>query len=267
MRDKSNHTFMILAYKESPYLEQCIVSLLKQTVKNEILLSTSTPSAFLDKISEKYHIPLIVNGSSEGIASDWSFALNNSQTKYVTLAHQDDIYLPQYTEQCLSAAEKIKTNLITFTNYYELFDGKLRKYNFLLLIKRMMLFPFYILTENIALPLLKKWMLSLGNPICCPAIMYNKENIGQFEFDAAFSIDLDWEASLRLAKMTGDFIYIKKKLFIRRIHKDSETFVSLSNKKRQSEDRLIFDKLWPRLAAVILSKAYSIAYKSNEVDK
>lgn len=260
MKDKPLHTFVILAYKESLYLEECLWSLLEQTLKSEIIISTSTPSAFLENTAEKYHIPLIINKKSEGIASDWSFAYQQGTTRYITLAHQDDIYAPQYTEHCISAAEKINTNLITFTDYRELFDGQLRTYNLLLL---MMLFPYYIFKQNLSSPFLKKLMLSPGNPVCCPSIMYNKERIGQFQFNPAFSMNLDWEASLRLAEMKGDFIYIKKKLFVRRIHRESESTYALKNNKRQLEDQMLLNKLLPKPVARMLSNIYSVAYKSN----
>jgi glycosyltransferase involved in cell wall biosynthesis len=263
MRGKSDHTFVILAYKESPYLEHCISSLLQQTVKSEIHLSTSTPSAFLENISLKCHIPLTIYNQSEGIASDWSFALAQGKTKYITLAHQDDMYLPQYTEYCVSAAEKIQTNLITFTDYDEIFDGTLRKHNLLLLTKRMIVFPFYVFKQHISSSFLKRLMLSPGNPICCPSIMYNKDNIGRFEFDAAFSMNLDWEAALRLAEMSGDFIYIRKKMVHRRIHKGSESTHALQTYARQNEDRILFERLWPKPVANVLLSLYATAYKSN----
>ena len=41
---KTNHTFVICAYKESPYLEECIQSLQAQTVSSQILMVTSTPN-------------------------------------------------------------------------------------------------------------------------------------------------------------------------------------------------------------------------------
>ena len=54
MRDKSNsksyicrmheHSFVIPAYKDSPYLESCVKSLLHQTVKSELVIATATPS-------------------------------------------------------------------------------------------------------------------------------------------------------------------------------------------------------------------------------
>ena len=39
----NDHTFAICAYKESPYLEECIKSLKNQTIKSNILIATSTP--------------------------------------------------------------------------------------------------------------------------------------------------------------------------------------------------------------------------------
>ena len=41
---KREHIFAICAYKESPYLEECILSLEKQTRKSSIIMVTSTPN-------------------------------------------------------------------------------------------------------------------------------------------------------------------------------------------------------------------------------
>ena len=52
----TNHTFAICAYKESPYLEECITSLMEQTVKSEIFIATSTPNKYIDDIAAKYNL-------------------------------------------------------------------------------------------------------------------------------------------------------------------------------------------------------------------
>ena len=94
-----DHTFVICAYKESPFLEECIQSLLCQTIKSHILISTSTPNSYLDAVSKKYQIPIYVNDIAGGIAEDWNFGMNKAETPFVTIAHQDDIYEPQYAEK------------------------------------------------------------------------------------------------------------------------------------------------------------------------
>lgn len=37
------HTFVVLAYKESSYLEECIKSVLNQKYPSKVVIATSTP--------------------------------------------------------------------------------------------------------------------------------------------------------------------------------------------------------------------------------
>ncbi len=71
MEQKLCHTFAILAYKESPYLEECIQSVLGQSVKSAVYISTSTPSPYISGLAEKYGLPLYINEKEPGI---WQFA-------------------------------------------------------------------------------------------------------------------------------------------------------------------------------------------------
>lgn len=257
---KINHTFAVLAYKNSPYLEECLLSLKNQTVLSNIFISTSTPSPFIDKLAEKYSVNVIVHSKNNGIASDWSFAYKNCKTKYLTLAHQDDIYLKDYTETCVKTAGD---TLIVFTDYVEMVNRKIRRTGFLLNIKRLILNPFFFVNGQITNNLVKKLLFFFGNPICCPSIMYNKEKIGFFEFDTSLSMNLDWEATMRLADMKGGFRYCNNKLLVRRLHPDSETTNALSSKRRQFEDRLMIAKVWPKILVNVFFKLYSFSYRLN----
>ena len=91
MKEYKNHTFAICAYKESQYLEECIKSLKKQTVKSNIIMATSTPNEHIKNLAEKYNIELFINDGEKGIGPDWNFAVSKTKTDYVTVAHQDDI--------------------------------------------------------------------------------------------------------------------------------------------------------------------------------
>ena len=51
---EKDHTWALCAYGESPYLEECIRSLERQTVRSRILISTSTPSPWLRDMAEKH---------------------------------------------------------------------------------------------------------------------------------------------------------------------------------------------------------------------
>lgn len=55
------HTFVVCAYKQSEYLEDCIISLKKQTIPSNIILCTSTPNDYINTIVEKYDIKVFIN--------------------------------------------------------------------------------------------------------------------------------------------------------------------------------------------------------------
>jgi glycosyltransferase involved in cell wall biosynthesis len=260
-----NHSFSILAYKESQYLDDCIRSLLNQFLSNSIIfIATSTDNSLIRELSEKYSIPVYINTSSTGIASDWSFAYQCAKTRYVTLAHQDDIYLPDYTHECLKAAERYPDNLITSTDYFEIFNQKYKVSTPNLMIKFLMLRPFYLFSQGLSALALKKMMIMLGSPICCPSVMYNKENIGNYNFDPSFKINLDWNAWINFAKRKGAFIYLNKRLIAHRIHPDSETCRGIDDNTRHKEDLYMFKKLWPHFLVKLIFRIYSLSYITNK---
>jgi glycosyltransferase involved in cell wall biosynthesis len=258
----TNHTFVIPAYKESPYLEECVRSLLAQKIQSKILIATSTPSDLIQKVSEKFNIPVFVNAESKGIAADWNFAYQIAETDYVTLAHQDDIYCEDYTEKCLNKAEKHPSNLIIFTGYGELHGTRIITNNLLLIVKKMLLWP-YLFLSNIENGFLKKAVLSFGSPIPCPGVMYNKNNLKNFRFGEGFTVNMDWNAWLELAERKGGFVYEKESLFLHRIHREAETSKAFSDNRRKDEDLIMFKKMWPAIIAAFLAKLYSLSYRSE----
>ena len=119
-----NHTFAICAYKESPFLEECILSLLDQTVPSTIIIVTATDNAYIRNLADKYHLELHINHGETGITQDWMFAYRSAKTELMTIAHQDDTYDRFYTETVLQKLSEAKKPLIAFTDYGELRNGK-----------------------------------------------------------------------------------------------------------------------------------------------
>ena len=120
----SDHTLVICAYKESPFLEECIVSLKKQNIQSHIILVTSTPNSLIQSLTDKYEIPFYINTKEKGITQDWNFGMECARTSLVTIAHQDDTYEPQYVETMLREVNRAKQPLIFLSNYGELREGK-----------------------------------------------------------------------------------------------------------------------------------------------
>ena len=111
------HTFVVCAYKESPYLENCLKSLKNQTVKSSIIMTTSTPNVFIKSLAEKYEVPLWIREGKSDIRDDWNFAYNKANSKYVTIAHQDDVYHEDYVKCLLDKVSNHQNGLMYFSDY------------------------------------------------------------------------------------------------------------------------------------------------------
>ncbi len=252
------HTFVVCAYKISIHLEECILSLINQSIKSNIIICTSTPNEHIEQLSKKYGIKVYVNLNG-GIGQDWNFALNNSPTKYVTIAHQDDIYLPDYAKECLLRLRN-KDSLIVCTMYREIKNGCVIKPNINLKIKGVLLTPLKVSKRSVFLRML---CLRFGNSVCCPSVSLNMHNLNSFQFSEEYKCDLDWDAWDRIFRKKGSVYYINKELMYHRIHEDSETSSLISENVRTNEDLIMFKRYWPIPIATKLNNIYKKSLNSN----
>lgn len=258
----SDFEFVICAYGESPYLEECICSLKKQTVLVNILLVTSTPNLYIDTLVEKYQLKYQINLNKDGIASDWNFGIQSAEGKIVTLAHQDDIYEPNFVEKTIENINKHRIPLIAFTNYGEIRDGKKITSNRNLIIKRIMLVPLRSMMLQ-QMCFLRRRLLSLGNMICCPSVTYVKDNLMDTIFLSGFKSNVDWQAWERISKQKGAFVYCSDILMYHRIHKGSTTTEIIADHGRIKEDFVMLCKFWPGWIARIILYFYRKGEDSN----
>lgn len=261
---KSSHTFAICAYGESPYLEKCISSLLKQTQKSKILIATSTPNNYITSIAEKYNIPIYINTGEKGLAGDWNFAYKCAETPLVTLAHQDDIYYQNYGEDVRAALNTCRHPLIAFTDYHELRDGITVTKNRLLGVKRLMLTPMKI-HGFWKSSFVRRRILSFGSAICCPSVTLVKENLGDFSFKNNMKSNIDWQAWEEISRRKGEFAYVSHPCMAHRIHQESTTSSLLEINGRREEDLYMYRKFWPEWMAKVIEHFYQSSEKSNDL--
>lgn len=259
---KTIHTFVVLAYKESEYLESCIKSVINQKYKSKIIIATSTPNTFINKIAQKYNLDVVVNKEKKGLGYDFDFGIKCGESELVTLAHQDDIYDDSYSEEIVKAYKKNKNCLILFTDYYEIRTNQKMYANINLKIKRILLIPLRF-QKSAGFKFLKRSVLSLGNSICCPAVTFTKDKINLPLFECDFKCNVDWQAWEKLSKEPGKFIFINKKIMGHRVHDASTTTEIIKNNIRTEEDLVMFKKFWPAWCARIINKCYVKSEKSN----
>ena len=262
------HTFVICAYQESPYLEECIRSLLRQTVRGRVLIATSTPNRHILELADRYKIPAVVHKGGS-LAKDWNAALECVRTEYVTLAHQDDVYGRHYTEDVLRALRRSEHPLIAFTDYAELRmgsegAGRLVTDNRMLRIKRLMLSPLRM-PSAWGSRLLRRRILSFGNPVCCPSVTFALRNLELPVFEDNMKSNIDWQAWERISGRKGDFVYVPKIEMAHRIHTGSTTSELIRGNRRREEDLVVYRKFWPEWTARIIEKIYQKSEASNRV--
>ncbi|KGR73085.1 glycosyltransferase family 2 protein [Streptococcus phocae subsp. salmonis] len=258
------HTFVICAYGESPYLEECIVSLKNQEYASQLLLYTSTPNDLIKGLATKYQIQLVTKEGG-GIGRDWNNALSFVTTPYATIAHQDDIYLPTYSKEIITKFINNKDATIVFSNYAEHRNGSVVETNFNLKIKNILLKTLNLFPKS------KFWrqrMLSFGNPISCPAVSYHLAKLKDFRFSEDWRTNLDWYAWYIISNQyQGSFHYIEKILMYHRIHEDSETSNTIRENIRTKEDLAMFKLFWPSWIVPMLGYFYIKSQDSNTVEK
>ncbi len=262
----TTHTFVVLAYKESKYLEQCILSVLNQEHKSDVVIATSTPNFFISSLAKKYNLNIFERkDGKKGIGYDFDFARTCVPSDLVTIAHQDDFYEPEYSKKIIEAYDECQNSTILFTDYYEIRNGVHVYENKNLKIKRCLLKSL----KNSALAhkkFFKRISLAFGNSICCPAVTFCNKNIKK---DALFSCDMlcniDWYAWEQVSNIKGCFNYIPEPLMGHRIHEESTTTEIIENNNRSREDYEMFKKFWVAPIAKVLTKLYSNSEKSNKV--
>lgn len=260
-----DHTFAVCAFGESDYLEECIASLKAQKLKTNIIICTSTPSAFLENIAVKHGLKLYINEEmafKSNIASDWNYAVNMADTPLVTIAHQDDIYKSDYSYKIIEDLNKAASPLIAFTDYAELRNGKEISRIKNLKIKRIMLYPlrYRDLWSSV---FVRRRILSFGSPICCPSVTYVKQNLPKQLFLEGYKVNLDWQAWERFSRLKGDFVFVNDVLMLHRIHEESETSRNIGDSNRTREDFDMFCRFWPKWIARIIEHWYKKGEKQN----
>jgi hypothetical protein len=228
-------------------------------------VATSTPNAFIASAARRHGAEVLVNPVvGGGIAVDWNFALGCAQADLVTLAHQDDLYAPAYAERMITAMARQRDALIGFSNSDEVGADGVCHSSLNVRVKRQLTRRAFGTMDAIGDLAKKRKLLSLGNPVCCPSVVFNRTNLGPFEFRGEFKSNLDWDAWLRLAERPGFFVYVSEVLTHKRNHGHSETAALIGSRRRMREDQAMFERIWPRSIAALIMLLYRLGYVGNE---
>jgi len=260
------HTFAVLAYKESRYLEDCIKSVLNQKYHSHVVIGTSTPNDHIFGLAKRYGLEVFVNANSRGIGYDYDFGASLGTTDLVTIAHQDDIYDYTYADRVVKAYEDSVDPLMIFPGYYAIKKGKRVYMDLNFVFKGIMLYPLRFRPFR-GRRFFKRLALRFGDPIMCPAVAYvrRKLPVPLFACDD-LTCSVDWFAYEILTLEAGEFVYMKDRLMGHRIHDGSTTTKTIGANQRTEEDVYILKKFWPTPIAKLVAKLYKSSEWANRVD-
>lgn len=258
-----DHAFVVPAYGRSPHLSDCLASLRAQHVRSRVYVCTSTAYEGLQALIESFGAQLIVHGPNRGIGHDWNQALKRVDADWVTLAHQDDLYLPHFAADTVAAIARHPRASLVLTGYGELLDGHASTWTPMLAIKRLLLELGFLGREAVAGTAAKRRPLRFGCPIPCPSVTLRRPEGGAL-FREDMKLNLDWDAWLRLAAQDGEFVYLRRLGMLHRIHAGSETSDGVRGGARAREDRMMFESLWPKPIAGLLARVYAASYEAGQ---
>lgn len=256
-----SHTFAICAYKDSPWLEECIRSLKRQSVESEIILCTSTPSRYIRGMADLFGIPLYVREGESDIRDDWNFACAMAGTRLVTIAHQDDRYHKDYAKAVQECWEKYPDTTVFSTDCAVLYGAEPGKPGMVQFVKHVLRFPLRLrsLADR---TWVKRAAFLFGNPVICPSCTYDKEAVGEPLFQSPYKFALDWDNLWRLAGLPGRFICEERPLIQYRIHDAATTKACIVSHERAADEAAMFRKIWPEPVVRMMMFFYRKAYKA-----
>lgn len=252
-------TIVVCAYKECEYLEESILSVINQSVKTRVVISTSTPNDFINGLAEKYHLEVWVNPDG-GHAKDYNFAIQKTSTPVCIMAHQDDLMHSDFVKKSMEAINDSDRPIIAFTDYKEMHGTTIDKVDSQMVrIKRFLLWPMKIkwLSNTV---FGKRLCQCLGDPITHPSVTYIKSEMPEDCFREQYQSAMDWDLWERLSKQPGRFVYVDEILFFHRMHEQTATAKLIGNSGRRSEeDYELLCRFWAKWIARIIMKFYKRA--------
>jgi hypothetical protein len=257
--DARDHTFIVLAYKNSPFLSACLESLLAQSTPSSVIMTTSTPSDYLRDKAKMFGAPLLINPARANIAGDWDFGLRSAKTRFVTLAHQDDLYYPDFLEKSLELFDRCREGCLSFTGYQEIDDAGAAKSSKISKIKHLVQLSMIGSKERISGWRLRA-ILRFGNTLPCSTVTYDRERLGAFGFSQDFASNLDWDAWHRLSARNEVFLHTNERLVGRRHNALTATAGLIRDGRRQQEDLIMFRRFWPRPLSDAIAQVYRSGY-------
>jgi hypothetical protein len=225
-----------------PFLRPLLESLLRQTLGGFRLLlvddgSTDGSAAVAREVAGD-RIEILRNEAPLGIGANWNRCAQSVDTDYFCLAHQDDVYRPDFLACLVDALERAPGAGIAHCRSAAIDAGGRALHSGAERYKRH--FWRTIAAGDRAAHYRRLWH---GNFVCCPAVVYRTRSFrdaGPFRSDLRFA--LDWEYWFRLLRRGHDIADVEAVLVDYRRHPTAATAAATSGRWRFAEELEVLDE-------------------------
>lgn len=231
----------IPVYNGAEHLKAALDSVLSNIEQiDEVIVSNDASTDASAQILSQYVHPKIKlkqQQTSLGMVQNWNFLIDQMQSKYVCLFHQDDVCKKGYFEKMVSEMEQNNADLAycdvdTIDSQGQIYEDP--KF----LIKK----SFHQAGAGSVVWDPKDLFLRLffGNIINCPTAMYKKDLFAKIGlFDPRYSFVQDWDFWFRATQASAMVLHVPMKLYEYRVHQNNATAKYKSNFKKYDERQLI----------------------------
>jgi hypothetical protein len=178
--------------------------------------------------------------------------------RFVTLAHQDDVYAADFVAETVIAMTSFD-GVLCFTGYQEVDDAGAPKSSKISRVKHLIELVTLGGTRCVR-GLRLRAFLSFGNPLPCSSVTFDRSRLEGFTFSDRFASNLDWDAWWRLMKAGRTFVRVPARLVGRRHNQLTTTAGHLKDGTRRREDLIMFRRLWPRPLGDAVAFVYRAGY-------
>ncbi len=233
-------TFAIPCFNGAAHLRPLLESLLAQTrVDCHLLLvddGSTDDSLALARRVVGTRLEVVQNNSSLGIPGNWNRCIEHARTEFICLAHQDDVYAPDFASSMLAAlatnprAAAAHCRMRTIDARGEPLRSAQERY-------KQRFWRALPAVESSAQSLQR---LFAGNFVGCPTLVYRACAVAEIgAFDAQYRFAPDWEWLLRALSKDWQLVAVPRDLVAYRRHPEQATQRAVASLQRYREEHAL----------------------------
>lgn len=231
--------FVVPCCNAGAHLEPMLASLLAQTRTDAriTLVDDASDDGSVALAHERFGaaVTVDVNQVRLGIAANWNKALAHCDSEYVCIAHQDDVYAPEFAATMVAALDAAPTAAFAHCRAGCIDESGAASPSSIEDYKD----AIWRRLPAVGSPRNLYPLLFAGNFICCSSIVFRRnafDSVGWF--DASLHFTLDWDMSFRMLRAGFDVASVDRRLMSYRRHRSNASLRHIANHDRYREELL-----------------------------